>query len=60
MLSLTADGKEGKSKVIVSCKFLEGSFKNHIEEKGVGLADSLETVGNKEGGSKGEDEEKDM
>ena len=44
MLSLTVDGKEGKSKVIVCCKFLEGSFKNHIEEEGVGLADSVETL----------------
>ena len=44
-LSLTADGKEDKSKVLVSCKFLEGSVKKYSEEEGVSLADSLKTLG---------------
>ena len=42
-LSLTANGKEGKSNVTVSCKFLEGNFKKYSEE-GVGLVDSVETL----------------
>ena len=32
---VTHYGKEGKSNVIVSCKFLKGSFKKLSEEEGV-------------------------
>ena len=45
MMSTAAEGKEGKSNVMVSCKHLDGSFKEHNEKEGVRQADSAETLG---------------
>ena len=45
VMPITAEGKGEKSRVIVSCKHLEGNYKEHIEKEGVRLADSAETLG---------------
>ena len=42
-LSVTEDGKEGKSKMIASCGFLENELRQFSRE-GVTLADSVETL----------------
>ena len=44
-LSVTENGKEGKSKMIASCGFLENELSQFSKEEGVTLADSLETLG---------------
>ena len=44
-LSVTEDGKEGKSKMIASCGFLENELHQFNREEGVILADSVETLG---------------
>ena len=44
-LSVTENGKEGKSKMIVSCGFLEKELSQFRKEEGVTLADSVETLG---------------
>ena len=45
-LSVTENGKEGKSKMIASCGFLENELRQFSkEEEGVILADSVETLG---------------
>ena len=43
-LSVTEDGKEGKSKMIASCGFLENELLQCSKEEGVTLADSVETL----------------
>ena len=43
-LSVTENGKEGKSKMIASCGFLEDE-QHQCSEEGVTLADSVETLG---------------
>ena len=43
-MSVTENGKEGKSKVIASCGFLENELRQFSRE-GVTLADSAETLG---------------
>ena len=40
MMSTAAEGKEGKSNVMVSCKHLDGSFKEHNKKEGVRNAGS--------------------
>ena len=44
-LSVTENGKEGKSKMIASCGFLENESSQFSKEEGVTLADSVETLG---------------
>ena len=44
-LSVTGNGKEGKSKVIASYGFLENELRRFSGEEGVTLADSVETLG---------------
>ena len=44
-LSVTDDGKEGKSNMIASCGFLENELTQFSKEEGVTLADSVETLG---------------
>ena len=44
-LSVTEKGKEGKSKMIVSCGFLENELSQDSKEEGVTLPDSVETIG---------------
>ena len=43
--SITEGGKEGKSKVITSCRFWEESFQKRSEEQVVTLATIVETLG---------------
>ena len=43
-LSVAVDGKEGKSKMIASCGFLETELLQFSKEEGVTLADSVETL----------------
>ena len=42
-LSVTEDGKDRKSKMIVSCGLLENELRQFSREEGVTLADSVET-----------------
>ena len=42
-LPVTENGKEGKSKLIASCGFLENELRQFSREEGVTLADSMET-----------------
>ena len=44
-LLFTENGKEGKSKMIASCGFLEDELRQCSKEEGVTLADSVETLG---------------
>ena len=44
-LSVTENGKEGKSKMIASCGFLEEELRQFSKEGGLTLADSVETLG---------------
>ena len=44
-LSVTENGKEGKSKIIAPCGFLENELSQFSKEEGVTLADSAETLG---------------
>ena len=44
-MSVTENGKEGKSKMIASCGFLENERSQFSKEEGVTLADSAETLG---------------
>ena len=44
-LSVTENGKEGKSNMIASCGFLENELRQVSEEEGVTLADIVETLG---------------
>ena len=44
-MSVTENGKEGKSKMIASCGFLENELRQFSREEGVTLADSVETLG---------------
>ena len=44
-LSVTEDGKEGKSKMIASCGFLESELRQFSREEGVTMADSVDTLG---------------
>ena len=44
-LSITEGGKEGKSKSITSCKYLEDRFQDCSKKGGVVLATSVETLG---------------
>ena len=44
-LSVTENGKEGKSKMIASCGFLEDELRRCSKEEGVTMADSVETLG---------------
>ena len=44
-LSVNENGKEGKSKIIASCGFLENELSQFSKEEGVTLADSVETHG---------------
>ena len=44
-LSVTENGKEGKSKMIASCGFLEDELRQYSKAEGVTLADSVETLG---------------
>ena len=44
-LSVTENGKEGKSKMVASCGFLENELSQFSKEEGVTLADSVETLG---------------
>ena len=44
-LFMTEDGKEGKSKMIASCGFLENELRQFSREEGVTMADSMETLG---------------
>ena len=41
----TEDGKEGKSKMIASCGFLEDDMRQCSKEQGVTMADCVETLG---------------
>ena len=43
-LSVTENGKEGKSNMIASCGFLEDELRQCSEEEGVTLADIMETL----------------
>ena len=43
-LSVTEHGKEGKSKMIASCGFLEDELRQSSKEEGVMLADSVERL----------------
>ena len=42
--SVTENGKEGRSKMIASCGFLEEELRQFSREEGVTLADSVETL----------------
>ena len=44
-LSVTENGKGGKSQMIASCGFLEDKLGQCSKEEGVTLADSVETLG---------------
>ena len=44
-MSVTEDGKKGKSKMIASCGFLENELRQFSREEGVTLADSVDTLG---------------
>ena len=44
-LSVTENGKEGKSKMIASCGFLEDELRQCSKEEGVTLADCVEILG---------------
>ena len=44
-LSVTENGKEGKSKMIASCGYLEDELSQFSKEEGVTLADTVETRG---------------
>ena len=44
-MSVTEDGKEGTSKMIASCGFLENVLRQFSGEEGVMLADSVDTLG---------------
>ena len=44
-VSVTENGKEGKSKMIASCGFLENELRQFNREGGVTLADSVENSG---------------
>ena len=44
-LSVTQDGKEGKSKMIASCGFLEDELRQFSREEGVTMADSVDSLG---------------
>ena len=44
-LLVTENGKEGKSKMIASCGFLDAELRQFSKEEGVTLADSVETLG---------------
>ena len=44
-LSVTENGKEGKSKMISSCGSLENELSQFSKEEGVTLADSVEKLG---------------
>ena len=44
-LSVTVGGKEGMSKMIASCGFLENELSQISKEEGVTVADSVETLG---------------
>ena len=44
-LSVTDDGKEGKSKMIASCDFLEDELRQFSREEGVTMADSVDSLG---------------
>ena len=44
-LSVTENGKEGKSNMIASCGFLENELSQFSKEEGVTLAESVETLG---------------
>ena len=44
-LSVTENGKEGKSKMIASCGFLKDELRQCSKEEGVTMADSVETLG---------------
>ena len=43
--SVTEDGKEGKSKMIASCGFLESELRQFSRGEGVTMADSVDTLG---------------
>ena len=43
-LSVAENGKEGKSKMIAPCGFLENVLRQSSREEGVTLADSVETL----------------
>ena len=43
--SVTENGKEGKSKMIASCGFLEDDLRQCSKEEGVTMEDSVETLG---------------
>ena len=44
-LSVTDNGKEGKSKMVASCRYLEEELRQFSQEEGVTLADSVESFG---------------
>ena len=44
-LSVTENGKEGRSKMIASCGFLENGLRQFSRKEGVALVDSVETLG---------------
>ena len=44
-LSVTEFGKEGKSKMIASCGFLESELRQFSREEGVTMADSVDSLG---------------
>ena len=44
-LSVNENGKEGKSKMMVSCGFLEEKLRECSKEEGVTMADGIETLG---------------
>ena len=44
-LSASANGKEGKSKIIASCGFLVEGLRQCSKEERVAMADSVETLG---------------
>ena len=44
-LSVTENGKEGKSMMIASCGFLEDELRQYSKAEGVTLAGSVETLG---------------
>ena len=64
-LSTTEGGKEGQSKAITSCKYLEERFQD-CSKKGVALATSVETLGvdlnneDQAAGGEGEGEKKEV
>ena len=42
---MTEDGKEGKSKMIASCGFVENELRQFSREEGVTMADSVDALG---------------